>query len=391
MRIKYLLILGILTAFGPICIDFYLPALPQIAKDLNTSTTLSQLTLTASLLGLGIGQLFFGPWSDRVGRKKPLIFALFLFSLSSLACTLIQNIEQMIIIRFIQGFAGAGGAVLARAIAKDLYSGNQLAHFFALMMAINGVAPILAPVLGSFQLIMTNWRGLFVSLTILGCIVLIICIKALNESRISSSVSTSLISGFKAIFKDKIFLKLCITQSLVMGGLFAYIGSSSFVFQEIYKFSAQQFSLLFAINGFGLIIASLITSKLLKFFTTTQLLYTTLILAVIISLFLIVSSLVNTSLTVCLVALFISLSLVSSISTLSTTLAMERNNKFSGTASAFLGFLMFSVGGLTPLLTTSLGMSLYSMSIVIFTCYLISLLVYLSIIKQLKFKIISNK
>lgn len=377
--LKYALILGILTAFGPICTDFYLPALPEIATHLNTTSTLSQLTLTASLLGLGLGQLFFGPWSDRVGRKTPLLIALGLFTLSSIACAMVQHIEQMIVIRFIQGFAGAGGAVLARAIANDRYTGNDLARFLALIMAINGIAPVLAPVLGGIQLTLTSWRGLFITLAGLGGLVLVLCLIALKESHqveTLKSSSISVFSSFKTIIKDRIFLGLCFTQSLVMGGLFAYIGASSYVFQEIYSFSPQQYSLLFAVNGCGLIAAAIITSKLIQRYSLTQLLTKSLIFSVVISILLFLFSLLHAPLYLTLIALFLSLAVVSSISTLANTLAMQRQTQYSGTTSALLGFSMFAIGGVTAPLSTVFDTSLFSMSSVIVGCYVLAFMSY---------------
>lgn len=373
--LRYSIILGILTAFGPICTDFYLPALPQISSDLHTSIPLSQLSLTAALIGLGIGQLFFGPWSDRIGRRKPLMLALALFTLSSIGCMFVQDITQMVVMRFIQGFAGAGGAVLARAIASDRYAGKQLAQFFALIMAINGIAPIIAPVLGGIQLQFTEWQGLFASLSVLGVVIFLLCYFLIAESHDPNRVG-QLYKSFKLAFttvvKDKIFIGLCLMQSMMMGGLFAYIGASSYVFQENYHFSAQSYSLLFAVNGCGLIIAAIATSKLLNYFSEKKLLMMALGIAMTASLAFLIASALQAPMLLCLALLFITISTVSCISSLTSALAMARQHEFSGTASALLGFLMFAIGGITAPLTTLLGTSLLSMSGVIFMCYLLA-------------------
>ncbi|WP_111893375.1 multidrug effflux MFS transporter [Acinetobacter sp. MB5] len=373
--IRYSIILGVLTAFGPICTDFYLPALPQISSDLHTSVPLSQLSLTAALIGLGIGQLFFGPWSDRIGRRKPLMLALALFTLSSIGCMFVQDITQMVVMRFIQGFAGAGGAVLARAIASDRYAGKQLAQFFALIMAINGIAPIIAPVLGGIQLQFTEWQGLFASLSILGVVIFLLCYFLIAESHDPNRVGQlhkSFKLAFTTVVKDKIFIGLCLMQSMMMGGLFAYIGASSYVFQENYHFSAQSYSLLFAVNGCGLIIAAIATSKLLNYFSEKKLLMMALGIAMTASLAFLIASALQAPILLCLALLFITISTVSCISSLTSALAMARQHEFSGTASALLGFLMFAIGGITAPLTTLLGTSLLSMSGVIFMCYLLA-------------------
>jgi len=378
--LRYSIILGILTAFGPICTDFYLPALPQISSDLHTSVPLSQLSLTAALIGLGIGQLFFGPWSDRIGRKKPLMLALALFTLSSIGCMFVQDITQMVMIRFIQGFAGAGGAVLARAIASDRYAGKELAQFFALIMAINGIAPILSPVLGGIQLQFTEWQGLFASLSILGIAIFLLCYFFITESHSPNRVEQlqqSVKLAFTTVLKDRVFIGLCLIQSMMMGGLFAYIGASSYVFQENYHFSAQSYSLLFAVNGCGLIISAITTSKLMNYFSEKKLLMMALGIALVASLGLLIVGALQASILLCLALLFITISTVSCISSLTSALAMARQHEFSGTASALLGFLMFAIGGVTAPLTTLFGTSLLSMSTVIFMCYVLAGLSYL--------------
>ncbi len=156
-RLVYALVLGLLASLGPLCIDLYLPALPEMAGELNTSTATAQLSLTAGLLGLGVGQLIFGPYSDKLGRMRPLLVSLTLLLFASLWCALAPNIDQLLIARLLQGLAGAGGAVISRAIARDLYSGHELTRFFALLMLVNGLAPIVAPVLG--EPCCSSWTG----------------------------------------------------------------------------------------------------------------------------------------------------------------------------------------------------------------------------------------
>lgn len=158
-RLGYALVLGSLAALGPLCTDLYLPALPELAGELNTSTASAQLSLTAGLLGLGFGQLIFGPLSDRFGRIRPLLWSLALLLAASVWCAVAPDIHQLIVARLLQGIAGAGGAVLSRAVARDLYNGHELTRFFALLMLVNGLAPIIAPVLGGAMLSWMNWRG----------------------------------------------------------------------------------------------------------------------------------------------------------------------------------------------------------------------------------------
>lgn len=173
-RLFILLFMGMLSAFGPFVTDFYLPALPQLVNDFNTTTSLVQLTLTFSMLGLAVGQMIIGPLSDKFGRRIPLLLSLVLFVVSTIACLYADDIHTFIVCRLIQGFAGAGGLVISRSIVTDLYAGNALARTFSLMAAINGVAPVGAPVLGGVMLEWTDWRGIFVILLVIGIILTLI-------------------------------------------------------------------------------------------------------------------------------------------------------------------------------------------------------------------------
>jgi DHA1 family bicyclomycin/chloramphenicol resistance-like MFS transporter len=182
ISLSWALILGLLTAIGPLCTDFYLPALPDITQQLNASGTQTQLSLTAALIGLGLGQLFFGPLSDRIGRKKPLALSLLLFIFSSAMCAATYDIHMLIGWRFLQGFAGAGGSVLSRSIARDKYQGTQLTQFFALLMTVNGIAPVVSPVIGGYIITAFDWRILFWTMAAIGGVLLLLSLTVLRET-----------------------------------------------------------------------------------------------------------------------------------------------------------------------------------------------------------------
>lgn len=375
-RLKYALILGTLTALGPLCTDFYLSALPTLTEDLKTSTSTAQLTLTATLIGLGIGQFAFGPLSDRIGRMKPLLFSLVLFILTSLWCALTQDVNQLIVARFLQGVAGAGGAVLSRAIARDLYSGKSLTSFFSLLMTINGIAPVAAPVLGSLQLSLTGWRGLFITLSITGVLILIACITGLKESLHKNTLSDGKEKS-PGVFSDPNFISFSLVKGFMMAGLFAYIGASTYVLQDIYKMSPQAFSLTFAINGIGLVISALLVAKLSSRFKESSVLKYSLIMALIFSLCLVVVFQLTTTLFIALVILFLTVSMCSGICTLASSLAMQNQGGNAGTASAWMGMLMFAMGGISAPLTGFGGTSATSMSVVIAGSYLLAFIAFL--------------
>ena len=184
-KLFLVLFLGTLSAFGPFVTDLYLPALPTMTSFFNASTSTIQLTLTGSMVGLALGQLLIGPISDKYGRKNPLIISLVIYLISTLAIIIFPNVYAMITLRFIQGISSAGAVVISRAISTDLYHGRDLATFFALLMAVNGLAPILSPILGSLLLQLTDWRGIFVTLAVIGIILLVVSFK-FHESLESS-------------------------------------------------------------------------------------------------------------------------------------------------------------------------------------------------------------
>ena len=265
-RLVYAVTLGLLAALGPLCIDLYLPALPELARDLHTPTATAQLSLTAGLLGLGAGQLLFGPMSDKFGRLRPLTLSLALLFIASIGCALAQNIHQLLVARLFEGVAGAGGAVLSRAVARDMYSGHELTRFFALLMLVNGLAPIGAPVLGGVLMTLLNWRGIFMVLGATALLLILLARWKLHETLPPERRSQgSLFSAWAALGQVVVhrpFMGFCLTQAFMMSGMFAYIGASPFVLQQIYGLSPQAFSFCFAANGIGLVIASQASARL---------------------------------------------------------------------------------------------------------------------------------
>ena len=265
-RLWLAILLGSFAAIAPLSTDMYLPSLPALAEDLQSSTSVAQLTLTANLLGLGLGQLWLGTMSDQRGRRIPLIISLTVYCLSSFLCTIAPSIELLIIFRFIQGISGAGGMVISRAIVRDLYSGSELTKFFALLMLINGAGPILAPVIGGQLLQFTSWRGIFIVLGILGMLMIVGAVFSIRETlspenRIAGGLKNTLLT-LRSLLRDRIFMGYVFTQGFVIAAMFAYISGSPFVIQNIYGASPQMFSFIFAINGLGIILAGQTTGRL---------------------------------------------------------------------------------------------------------------------------------
>ncbi|HBY4555584.1 TPA: Bcr/CflA family efflux MFS transporter [Klebsiella pneumoniae] len=374
VSLSWALILGLLSGIGPLCTDFYLPALPEITQQLQATSTQTQLSLTAALIGLGLGQLFFGPLSDRIGRLKPLALSLLLFIFSSAMCALTRDINMLIVWRFLQGFAGAGGSVLSRSIARDKYQGTLLTQFFALLMTVNGIAPVLSPVLGGYVITAFDWRILFWTMAAIGGVLLVMSLAILRETRPATAAHASRQRPGQPVLKNRRFLRFCLIQAFMMAGLFSYIGSSSFVMQSEYGMSAMQFSLLFGLNGIGLIIAAMIFSRL----APESLLRGGLTLAVSCAAIMLLFAWLHLPV-LALVGLFFTVSLMSGISTVAGAEAMSAVDAAqSGTASALIGTLMFVFGGIAAPLAGLGGETMLKMSLAMAICYLLALLLGLS-------------
>ncbi|WP_065649498.1 multidrug effflux MFS transporter [Pantoea eucrina] len=379
-RLVYAITLGLLAALGPLCIDLYLPALPELARDLQTQTSTAQLSLTAGLLGLGAGQLLFGPMSDKFGRIRPLLLSLLLLFIASVGCALAKDIHSLLIARLFEGLAGAGGAVLSRAIARDMYSGHELTRFFALLMLVNGLAPVGAPVLGGALMTIMSWRGIFIVLAAIAILLILLARWQLHETLPAARRSQgSLFSAWAAlgqVVTHRPFMGFCLTQGFMMSGMFAYIGASPFVLQQIYGLSPQAFSLCFAANGFGLIIASQTSARLCPLWGEYRVLKGGLMLAFVASATLLTAALSGAALPVILVALFFSIASNGVIATTAASLAMQSQGHRAGSASAVIGVTMFTLGAISVPVSGVGGTSVISMSATIFGCFMLAILMF---------------
>ncbi|MFD3838682.1 multidrug effflux MFS transporter [Streptomyces sp. NPDC058642] len=261
------LTLGGLTATPPLAMDMYLPSLPEVTNSLHASAATVQLTLTACLLGMALGQLVVGPMSDRWGRRRPLLVGLVVYVLATALCALAPTVETLVAFRLTQGLAGAAGIVIARAVVRDLYDGVAMARFFSTLMLIGGVAPIVAPVIGGQILRVTDWRGVFVVLTVVGALLAVLVWARLPETlpverRQVGGVGAALRS-MGTLLADLPFTGFMLAGGFAFAALFAYISASPFVIQEIYGASPQTFSLLFGLNSVGLVIVGQINGKVL--------------------------------------------------------------------------------------------------------------------------------
>lgn len=381
-KVWIVLLLGSLTAFGPLSMDMYLPALPIVTADMQTTASLAQLSLTACLLGLASGQLIFGPLSDMKGRRQPLVFTLIAYATASLLCAFSPNIWIFVAMRFIQGFSAAAGIVIARASARDLYNGKELTKFMAMLALVSGAAPILAPIFGGAVLNWFDWPYIFVMLCLIGLVmflgVIFLLPETLPEERRAKASLFGIFQAFGGLLKDNVFLKIAFIQGFNSMAMFAYIAGSPFVLQNIYHVTPQQFSLIFAMNGIGIIAAAQITGKLANKVDEGKLLFAGVTLSLIGSSLVFIVALLHLPLWIIIFSLFLAVSSVGIVNTTSFSLAMQRQGNAAGSASAFLGILPFGGGALvSPLVgiggeftALPLGMTMISCSFLGFGLYL---------------------
>lgn len=394
-RLQIAFLLGSLSLLGPFTIDTYLPAFPTIVEEFHTNASLVQVSLTTCLLGLGLGQLIIGPMSDVQGRRKPLLIFLGLYLLSSLVCAIAPNISMLIVARFIQGFAAAGGLVISRAVVRDLYSGRELTKFFATLMLIGNLGPIVAPIIGGAILSFANWKVVFLVLTCVGAILTVVVSFKLEETlptekRVPSNIK-QVVMNFGSLLKDREFAGYAFTQGFTTAGIFAYVSGISFVYQNIYGVSPQVFSLLFGINGVGLIIGTQLVGRLSRF-SEKIFLKSGLALSMSASILLVIAILLHAPLLAVAIPIFLFVTSISIIGTSSFSLAMETKGHMAGSASALLGLLPFLLGSLTaPLVGIGGEHTAVPMGIIIFASSLLAFLSYYVLVRKASLKVNTPK
>lgn len=387
-KTRFALILGALTAFGPLSIDMYVPALPQLSRELGASSSEAQLTLTTVLLGLAFGQLIAGPISDSVGRRRPLLVGLALYVTASVLCALSGSVLALTFLRLLQGFGAAAGIVIARASVRDLYSGIEAARFFSALMLVTGLGPILAPVIGGQILAHTTWRGVFVVLTTFGVLLLFIAGFLLPETkprqwRQPAHLGTTF-RTFGALLARPTFLGNALAAGLAMAAMFSYVSGSSFVLQGIYGLSPQTYSLVFGSNAVGLVLAGQANARLVgRIATASQLLFTALISAAAAGALLVIATVLGFALPVLLVALFVMIASLGFVMPNTTLLALAENEAVSGSASALLGVSQFVIGAFAaPLVGLGGTGTALPMVIMMFGAGLLALIAYMSLARR---------
>ncbi|MDT7550321.1 MAG: transporter, family, multidrug resistance protein [Actinomycetota bacterium] len=350
-----LVLLGALSGLTPLTVDMYLPALPSLTRDLHTTSSATQLTLAALLLGLATGQLVAGPFSDRLGRRPPVLVGLVAYVVASVGCALAPNVVLLIVLRFLQGFAGAAAVVIARAVVRDLYEGVAAARAFASLMLVTGTAPILAPILGAQVLRVTSWRGLFVVLAVAGIALLAVVWRALPETlepdRRTDGGFVHTMQVFAMLLRDPGFVIPTLAGGAGFAAMFAYIGGSPYVLQEGHGLSPQAYSAVFGANAFVLIGLGQVSGRIVRRTGSRALLLAGAVMSATGAVILLIATLGDLRLAFVLLGLLLVAGAVGLSSPNAMALALADHGRTAGAASALLGLTQFILGAAAAPLT----------------------------------------
>ncbi|CAN7612638.1 multidrug effflux MFS transporter [Paenibacillus sp. LjRoot56] len=385
--LRLALILAAFSALGPFTVDMYLASLPQIMDFFGSNASMIQASLTASLLGLGLGQMVMGPLSDRYGRRTPLLIAMILYIVSSFGCALVPNIESFIVLRFVQGGAASAGLVISRAIARDRYNGVELTKFISLLTMISNVAPLISPNAGSVVTSFGSWVGVFVFLGLLGILLTGITTWGLEESlpvqhRVQGNFK-ELMRNYSLLFHDRTFMGYALVNGILFAGVFAFVAGTPFIYQNIFGVSPGIFSILFAMNGLAIMIGAQIVKRVAGQLTERSIFRFGLTLSFISTFAILITVLSQGSLLAVFVSTFLFAVSIGIIGPVSITLAMESHGQMAGSASAVIGTFQFALGAVTsPLVGIAGEYSAIPFGIVIFTTSLLAIVSYIVLIRK---------
>ncbi len=381
-RVLYIVLLGALTALGPFTIDLYLPAFPVLETDFQTTAAAIQLTLTGTMVGFALGQLIVGPLSDKVGRRVPLLAVTALHVVASVAAALAPTLELLMVARVGMGMGAAAGGVVAMAIVRDLFGGRRLVVMLSRLALVSGVAPVIAPLIGSALLVVMSWRGIFVVLAIYGAVMLACALflipETLPKARRSDKGSTTVLQRYRSVFSDRVFIGVLIIGGMTFSGLFSYLSASSFLFQESFGFDAQQYGLLFAANSLGVVLGVQAASRLAARYGPQWVMAISTAVLVLASSAIIVFDTLGFGLWGTVIPLFVFMTACGFTFPCVQVLALDRHGKAAGTAASVLGAVNFGVAGfISPvvgLISHDLGITPTTMAVVMVGCSSIGVL-----------------
>ncbi|MEV6833803.1 multidrug effflux MFS transporter [Streptomyces sp. NPDC051133] len=342
-------VLALLTVFGPISMDLYLPVLPALTRDLGAATSTAQLTVTACLIGLALGQVVAGPLSDRLGRRRPLLFGAAAYILAAVLCSLSPGVGTLIAARFLQGLAGSVGIVIAQAAGRDLYSGSKLVRYYSRLTVIGGLAAIIGPVLGGQLAAVTDWRGLFLFLAGAGAAILVAVLVVFRETLPRQERTTGEFKqtgrDFRRLLSDRVFLGAVLVIGFAYAAVFAYLSGATYVLQGIYGLSPQGYSFAFGLNSLGFMLFGFVAGRLAGRRSEKGTLLIGLLMCLAGAGGVLVTALLELPLPVMVVSLFLMASGVATTTPPATSLALANYPDIAGTASSLLGLAQFAFGG----------------------------------------------
>jgi MFS transporter, DHA1 family, multidrug resistance protein len=372
-------VLSLLTVFGPISMDLYLPVLPALTDELRSATSTAQLTITACLLGLAAGQLVAGPLSDRLGRRRPLLVGVVAYVAVSLLCAASPTVETLVAARFVQGLAGGVGVVIAQAAGRDLYSGGRLLRYYGRLTVLGGLAAIVGPVIGGQLATVTDWRGIFVFLAAVGAALLVACLLVFRETLPSERrVSGGLVQtgrDVRRLLTDRVFLGAVLVTGFVNAALFAYLSGATFVLQGVYGLSPQGYSFAFGLNSLGFMVFGFAAGRTAERWSETGTLLVGIAMCVAGAGGLVATAALHLPLVAVVLSLFTMVSGVAVTTPPSTSLALADHPDTAGTAASFLGVGRFAFGGLAAPLV-GLGSGVAPLALVTLTAAVLGALAY---------------
>ncbi|GAB3568397.1 multidrug effflux MFS transporter [Spelaeicoccus albus] len=380
------MLFGALTAIGPLTIDMYLAAFPAVSADLDVSSAMVQLTLTATLAGLALGQLFLGSISDAYGRRRPLIAALVLYVLASLVVAVTSSFALLFAMRFVQGFTAAAGMVLSMAMARDLYTGSVLARLLSRLMLVSGVAPVLAPTIGAGFLALGTWRSMFFALGGFGLALAVLALvrvkETLPESRRAQAGVMPALRSYGVLLRSARYLGIVLTGSVAMGALFTYVSAATFVYQDLYGFSVQTYAILFAVGAVMITGGSQLNASLVGRFHPANILRTAMAGGAFFGAVLIILAASDASKWAFIGMLMPALICMGMVMPNTPTLALYDHPDRAGSAAAFLGAMQFLAGALLAPVTGLFPQdSAVPMAAMMFACFAAGSLVFALIAK----------
>jgi DHA1 family bicyclomycin/chloramphenicol resistance-like MFS transporter len=342
-------VLSLLTVFGPISMDLYLPVLPRLTNDLNTATSTAQLTVTACLFGLALGQLLAGPLSDRLGRRRPLLVGVVGYVVTSLLCAVSPSIGVLIAGRFVQGLAGGVGIVIAQAAGRDLYSGGRLMRYYGRLTVLAGLAAIVGPVLGGQLASFTDWRGFFLVLAVIGGLILVASLLWVRETLPVEGRATGGLMrtgrDMRRLLSDRLFVGAVLITGFAYAALFAYLSGATFVLQDIYNLSPQGYAFAFGLNSFGFMLFGFAAGRWSERWSETGTLLVGIAMCLAGAGGVLLTATYHLPLAAIVLSLFTMVSGAAVTTPPSTSLALAHYPDIAGTASSFLGVARFAVGG----------------------------------------------